>query len=374
MTNHEEIAEKTERLQRMLAAQNLGGVLINAQHNFSWLTAGSSNGIDLSRDSGAASLLVRDDGRRFLLANRIELRRFLDEEVSEDDFEPIEFAWEEEKSAPDFVARRAISLLQANKTLGADLPQNGVAIVVEPHLSECRYELTAGDIERFRSLGHDAGTVIGGVARSLMPGLTEKEVGRRCVDVLATSDIQAIVTLVAADERLQKYRHPLPTDRVWKKALMIVICARRHGLIASLTRIVTAGRVPEGLRNRTMATAEVNARLLAATREGATGAELYAVAAESYAAVGFPGEEKLHHQGGACGYRTREWVAHPTCSETVRDREAFAWNPSITGTKVEETVILRNRELETITISPDWPQVEVQVGTRRYSSPDVLGL
>jgi antitoxin VapB len=208
----------------------------------------------------------------------------------------------------------------------------------------------------------------------LTPGLTEKAIAQRCVDVLAAEDIQAIVTLVAADERLQKYRHPLPTDLAWKKALMIVICARRQGLIASLTRIVTTGPVPDELRKRTLATAKVNARLFAATLEGATGAELYAVAAESYAAVGFAGEEKLHHQGGACGYRTREWVAHPTCSETVKDRQAFAWNPSITGTKVEETVILRNREHETITRSTDWPQIEVEVGKRTYSSPDVLAL
>ena len=34
-----EIAEKVGRVTRMLAAEQLGGVLVGAQHNFSWLTA-----------------------------------------------------------------------------------------------------------------------------------------------------------------------------------------------------------------------------------------------------------------------------------------------------------------------------------------------
>src|SRR5262249_53112200 len=150
-------------------------------------------------------------------------------------------------------------------------------------------------------------------------------------------------------ERIQKYRHPLPTDLRWQKVLMIVVCARREGLIASLTRLVCAGAPPAELERRTRLTAEVNAKLYSATRPGVSGSDLYNVAAQSYAAAGFPGEEQLHHQGGACGYRTRDWVAHPKCLEIVKDNQAFAWNPSITGTKVEETVIVFGQRIETIT-------------------------
>ena len=32
----------------MMAREGLGGVLLNAQHNFAWLTGGRSNGIDTS--------------------------------------------------------------------------------------------------------------------------------------------------------------------------------------------------------------------------------------------------------------------------------------------------------------------------------------
>lgn len=50
MDRNSEIGEKIERVVRVLAAENLGGVLIGAQHNFAWLTGGGTNGIDLSRE------------------------------------------------------------------------------------------------------------------------------------------------------------------------------------------------------------------------------------------------------------------------------------------------------------------------------------
>jgi Xaa-Pro aminopeptidase len=358
----------------MIAAENLGGVLLNSQHNFSWLTAGGANGIDLSREAGAGALFVRRDGRRFILANRIEMPRLLAEEVSAEDFEPVEFAWEEEKGSPTFLLEHALALTGREAALGSDLPLGAEARTVESALARCRYQLTSSEIDRYRSLGRDAGEAIGDLMRTLKPGETEKEVARRATDALAARGMRAVVALVAADERLQKFRHPVPTEASWERVLMVVVCAHRSGLIASLTRIVCAGAIPDELRKRTLAAARVNAQLLAATRPGVAGAELYKLAARAYAAEGFAGEERLHHQGGACGYRTRDWVAHPLCEEQVEANQAFAWNPSITGTKVEETCIAFADHIETITASPDWSSISVAVEGQEYILPDVLSL
>jgi len=358
----------------MLAAEGLGGVLLGAQHNFAWLTAGGTSVVDTSREAGACALLVCGDGRRFVLASRIEMPRLLAEEITGEEFEPVEFAWEEEKSSPTFLAERAQALLNAGGDLGSDLALPGGARVVEGAVARCRYRLTESEVERYRLLGRDAGVAIGELVRRLEPGETEKEVARRAADALAARDIRSVVTLVAADERLEKFRHPVPTVRRWERVLMVVVCARRAGLIASLTRIVCAGAAPEGLRRRTAAAARVNARLLAATRPGATGSELYDAAARAYAEEGFAGEERLHHQGGAAGYRTRDWVAHPASAESVLENQAFAWNPSITGTKVEETCVATATGVEVLTTTPGWPQIPVSVEGREYLSPDVLSL
>lgn len=356
----------------MLAAENLGGALISSQHNFSWLTAGSTNGVDTSREPGVAALFVRRDGKRFVLASRIEMARLLAEEISAEEFEPVEFAWEEEKASSSFLLDRTRALLNEKTEVGSDLPLGSRTI--EGSLARCRYQLTSHEIERFRLLGQEAGRAIGNLVRTLSGGETEKEVARRAVDTLAANGIHAVVRLAAADERIEKFRHPVPTDKRWESTLMVVVCARREGLIASLTRIVSSRAVSDELRRRTLAAARVNAELLAATREGTTGAELYGVAARAYAKEGFAGEERLHHQGGACGYRTRDWVAHPSSQERVQINQAFAWNPSVTGTKVEETCITFNEGIEPITATPDWPQITVEAGGREYNSPDVLSL
>jgi Xaa-Pro aminopeptidase len=369
-----EIAEKTERVLRVLAALKLGGVLIGSQHNFAWLTAGGSNGIDMSREAGACALLIRNDGRRFVLASRIEMPRLLAEEISTEDFEPVEFAWEEEKGSPDFLLNRAHALLESGGALGADLPLGERARMVEGSLARCRYRLTHAEAERYRALGRDAGEAIGELMRTLRPAETEREIARRAADVLAARGARGVVLLVAADERLRQFRHPVPTERRWEKVLMVAVCARRDGLIASLSRIACAGAVPFELQERTLAAARVHARLLAATRPGARGDELYELAARAYAEEGFAGEERLHHQGGACGYRTRDWVAHPSCVESVEANQAFAWNPSITGTKVEETCIAFDDGCEVITASPGWPSLPVMAQGRPFLLPDILSL
>jgi Xaa-Pro aminopeptidase len=368
-----EIEEKTERLVRVCFSEGLAGVLINSQPNFAWLTGGGRNGVDSSRENGVATLLIRRDGRRFLLANRIEMLRINTEEVNGQEYEPLEFGWEEEKGNPALIAQLARSVMVEGMPLGCDVALTDTR-VIESAIARERYQLTAPELERFRALGKDAGEAIGKLARSLSPGLTEQEVARRANDALLAVGADSVVTLIAADERIQRFRHPVPKDKRWKKVLMIVVCARRHGLIASLTRIVAAGAISDDLGRRTRAAARVNAMLFNATRPGFTGCELYEVAADGYRAEGFPGEEKLHHQGGAAGYRTRDWVAHPKSGDEVQKNQAFAWNPSITGTKVEETAIVLEDRIEVITTSPGWPVLPVEIDGYEYVFPDVLSL
>jgi hypothetical protein len=140
---------------------------------------------------------------------------------------------------------------------------------------------------------------------------------------------------------------------------MVALCAERDGLIVSLSRIVTAGGLAD-LEVRTRAAATVFGRVLAATRPGVAAPRLYEALAAAYAEVGHAGEELKHHQGGAIGYRARDWVAHPRSQETVDERQAFAWNPTITGTKVEDTALVVGDRVEIITSTPDWPTIDIE--------------
>ncbi len=372
MTNEIEI--KTERLVKMLNAEKLGGVLLNSQANFAWLSGGKSNAINLSAESGACYLFVRRDGKKFVLANNIETPRFLAEEISSADFEPVEFPWQEEKYNPDLIFEKAKSLLETDQSIASDLFFHKQIESVENLISRCLFELTPEEITRFRQLGKDAGNALGNALKTFNPGETEFEIARKTQNELAKFNIDSIVTLVAADERIKNFRHPIPTKNIWKKVLLIVACAKREGLIASLSRIVCIGAIPEDLQHRTDACAYVFAKILSETKSGKSGAKLYEIAADAYAEKGFADEINKHHQGGAAGYKTRDWIIHPKSAETVFPNQAFAFNPSITGTKSEETALLINNEIEIITATPDFPQISVEFNGKEYFSPDILSL
>jgi Xaa-Pro aminopeptidase len=358
-----ELEEKTERVQRLLATEGLAGLIINAQHNFSWVTGGASNGLDMSREPGAASLLLLATGKRYLLANNIEMPRMLAEEISALDFEPVEYTWQEEKAAANIMIDKATAL--TGGTVVTDQ-------AVEGRLSLCRYRLTADEVGRYSLLGRDAGHAIAAVIEKIAAGETEIEIAEKMRHELALRGISSVVTLVAADERISGYRHPVPTGKRWERTLLLVTCAKRGGLIASLSRMISIGDPGDELIKKTEAAAYVNACLLDATRKGQDGAGLYQVAARAYETVGFGIEIGRHHQGGAAGYRTREWVAHPESKEVVLEPQGFAWNPSITGTKVEETCLTGAEGVKIITASPGFPQISTTVNGREYLSPGIL--
>lgn len=358
---------------RLLADNSLSGVLLNSQHNFAWITGGGSNGIDLSRENGASSIFVRSDGKRFLLANKIEMPRMLSEEVSDSDFEPVEYSWQDEKSSADYVVRKAAGLADS-VNIATDIVLSPQTRAIDGLIAQGRYSLTPEEIERYKQLGADAGIAIRNVIDSLKPGETELDVAAKMRHEFAKTNIASVVTLVAGDERIEKFRHPVPTENHWQKTLLLVSCAKRRGLIVSLSRLICLGEVPRDMQRKTEAAAFVNASFLRSTRPGTTGAELYKIAAGAYSESGFSGEINLHHQGGAAGYKTRDWVAHPNSSEIVQANQAFAWNPSITGTKIEETIIVTEAGGEVITASPDFPVIATKIGGREYLSPGILSL
>lgn len=365
-----EIEIKTTRIAEMLRREKLAAVVLNSQHNFAWLTGGAANGVDSSRENGVASIVLTSDGKRFLLASNIEMSRMLTEQVNDKDYEPIEFAWQEEKGSGTFLINTAKSLVSGE--VATDIFMHPSVRCVEDLIAPCRYELTESEVERFRELGKDAAAAMVKTFSVISPGETEREIAGRLRNQLGTKNIDSVVTLVAADERISLYRHPVPTERVLHKTLLLVTCAKREGLIANVSRIGCWGDASPELRIRTEAAAFVNASLLNATRPGTTGAELYRVAANAYSECGFAGEIDNHHQGGAAGYRTREWVAHPNCSEVVRNIQAFAWNPTIAGTKVEDTVIVTGEAIEYITETQGFPVITTKIDGSEFRSADIL--
>jgi Xaa-Pro aminopeptidase len=183
---------------------------------------------------------------------------------------------------------------------------------------------------------------------------------------LRARGIHAPVLLVAADDRVARFRHPIPTHRRVEKLLMLVACAQRHGLFVAMTRLVHFGRVPAALARKHAAVCDVDETLIDATRPGAEWSAILAAGIRAYREQGVVKEWKLHHQGGPMGYEGRDFCVTPTTPGSVVAAQMVGWNPSITGTKSEDTILTRatGTAPEILTAMTDWPML----GRR----PDIL--
>jgi antitoxin VapB len=210
-----------------------------------------------------------------------------------------------------------------------------------------------GDLEQERVtwLGQRVTQVLDTVAASLEPGVTEREASAEIGRALGADGIRAAVLLVAADDRIARYRHPLPTSVAIRRRAMLVAVAERWGLHVALTRIRELERPSADLDRRRLATRGVLAAMLTASMPGRTLGSILEVAQRAYADAGFPDEWRLHHQGGLLGYRPRERLATPGDPTVLTPGMAVAWNPSITGAKLESSHLLTDSsgQLRTLT-------------------------
>ncbi|MCD6362187.1 MAG: M24 family metallopeptidase, partial [Armatimonadetes bacterium] len=302
---------------------------------------------------------------QYILTNNIEAGRIEDEETGELPFEIRFMQWDEEDPA---------ELLRGVVTgrVGSDAGYGGAEEDVASDFARLRRQLMEPEIERYREVGRIASEVIASTCREIEPGMTEHEIAGELMGRAFAAGCQPVVALIAADERAFRYRHPIPTDHVLREHVMVVLGCSKWGLGISATRMVSFGQPDAEMRDKHAACCYVDACLNLETRPGAAVSEVFRKAVAAYQARGYPEEWRLHHQGGATGYAAREYKGTLDCEETVLERQAFAWNPSITGTKSEDTIIATGDGPEFLSTGADWPTLEVEYEGVTVERMDIL--
>ncbi len=343
--------DKITSLRALLEPHEVDAILLQHSGSFAWATGGGRAYINTASTSGAASLLVTGD-RLYLITNNIEAGRLLEEEgLAGQGWELAVTPWH----AP----RSALPELTAGLRVGSDLPSPGM-VDLSAAVRRLRSHLDPAEQERFRQLGRICAGAMEATIRRLRPGQSEYEIAALLAEETLAHGALPIVNLVAVDERVYRYRHPLPTEKQLARYAMLVLCGRRWGLVCSLTRLVHFGPLDEGQRRKIVAVAAVDATYILASRPGNTLAQALQAGIEAYAEVGFPDEWQHHHQGGLAGYEPREQLATPHASDPLAAGMACAWNPSIAGVKSEDTILVGEDQNEIITLIPDWPTITVR--------------
>lgn len=330
--------EKERRLAEFCKARGVEGVWLRRRTNIAWITDGADVHVDSSSSTGVGSV-VWTPRKKWVICDNIEDRRLREEEFGKDwSFEVSR--WWESKGAPQ-------------GRFATDFPDDPFA--------DLRASLTDLELARLRALGRATADGLERVMKSIRPGRTEHEIAGDLVGRLRAQGILVPVMLVASDERISKYRHPIPTSKKVRKTVMVAACPRQHGLIVAVTRLVHFGRMPSELRRKHDAVCRVDAAFHAATAPGQRWCDILAVGRQVYGDTGFADEWKYHHQGGPMGYEGRDYKATPGETRRVVENQAVGWNPSITGTKSEDTILSTG---EVLTSMKNWPTC----GSR----PDIL--
>lgn len=317
-----EVSSRLEVVRELLDRRRAQRAVLRSRRNFSWLTIGGDGHVVLSTDIAVAPIVVDATTAR-VLAPINEVDRLIEEALAGLPFEIEQQPWD---AAPSFDRDGG----------GGTLDDDDL----EDELGRVRATLGEVEQDRVAWLGRRLTRVLDSVAADLVSGTTEveasAEIGRR----LAADGIRAPVLLVGADDRIARYRHPLPTARAIQRRVMLVTVAERWGLHVALTRVRELEPTTADLDRRRDAAQAVLDAMLGASRPGRTLGSVLEVAQRAYADAGFPDEWRLHHQGGLLGYRPRERLATPGDSTLLCAGMAVAWNPSITGIKLESSHLL----------------------------------
>lgn len=367
----EELAYKMDLVKDFLDKEGLGGMLLTQVRNFYWITAGQANNqIVLNKDVGAASILIMKDGSKSLICSGSEAPRLMDEVLRGQGYTLKMDDWYEANPLKD-VRGDIIKSLSGGSRIGSDVEYPGT-VLKAAEFEPLRYSLTDTEIKRYRWLGKQTAEGVEAVCRQLEPGMNEFQIEAMTAEELRSRGIFPTVLLIGVDERIFKYRHALPAGDTLKNYAMVNVVAEKWGMPMAVTRFVHFGPLSDELKSKLEKVADVNAHFQAATVPGKSCAEIFEEAKKWYADVGYEGEWKKHHQGGAIGYNDREYVIYPGIQKVVLKKQAFAWNPTITGTKVEDTIIAYPDHIEVITQTGNWPTLDVELDGKTYPQPAIL--
>jgi Xaa-Pro aminopeptidase len=351
----EDRAVKRQRVLDILDAKGRDSLLLTTNTALTWYLDGSRVHISLAGDPIAA-LLVDRDGDHLVTFNN-EAGRIAAEEL------------------PDGVALHTVpwygnlhEAAAAVGTAGAGAPGSGTAGSSNSPLAEsdvaaelraARQQLLPAESARYARLSAEVAVVMTDVLSTARPETTEFELVSALAARVVAAGAEPLVLLCNGSNR-SAFRHPLATHSPLGRRAMAVVCARRDGMVANITRWVRfdGGTVDE--RDAEARIAAVEADIFDATVPGARLDRIFAEIQAAYIRHGFgPDQWEQHHQGGPAGYAGRDPRVTAAATDTVVLNQAFTWNPSGPGVKIEDTVQLTASGLQVLTADPRWPAAAV---------------
>ena len=356
----EGLRERLGRLAGVAAAAGVDTLVLREPATLAWLLEARVH-VPLTLDAACLDAVVDVSGdapRLTVVTNSIEAPRLQETEVAD---LPVEWAvvpWWESRDGR----------LPSGSGTGSDRPGPGT-VDVGGAVRALRLTLSARQQRLLAGVCRDAAAAATRAAQGLTPGMSEYTAAGLFAAELMADGMDPVVLMVGGGDRGERHRHPLPTTRELGPLAMLVCCARRSGLVASVTRIVAFDRLPPATEDAYGRLLDVEQALLDASVPGARLGDVVVAGTTAYADNGFDALEwHRHHQGGLSGFVPREFPAHRGSDLVLGEGMVVAWNPSAEGVKVEDTALVTASGPQVLVHDSEWPTV--QAGGR--SRPDIL--
>lgn len=349
---------KLQIVRAALEQDGYKGVVISSQASLCWLFEGRYH-VGLASETGVAQVLVTLDAVEGLVANN-EYERLVDEEGFCVDTCHV-YPWHEEE-----VRSHCLAQWLARDRMISEL--------VWGRLQALRVQFGQVQQKNLGDLAQAAAQAVEHTCRQCNSSDSEQDIAGRMAAACYASGIEPVTVLVAGHRRSYLYKHPLPTAESLDRSGILSLCARRDGVVVSVTRMVAFGFVEDGLRRVHQAVLRVDAQLITATEPGRNLGDLMRVAVDAYKGVGFEAAWQSHHQGGLAGYQSRELRATPTTAQIIERGQIYAWNPTLPGAKSEDTLLVSDTGPVLLSRTGRFPEQTVTVAGRSTVRPDILVL
>ncbi|PNI09049.1 peptidase M24 [Arthrobacter sp. AFG7.2] len=337
-------AIKRQRVLDILDAKGQESLLLTSNTALTWYLDGSRVHISLAGDPIAAVLV--DRGGDHLVTFNNEAGRIAAEEL------------------PDGVTLHSVpwygNLHQAAAAVGiAGSAAPAAEADVAAELRAARQQLLPAETARYARLNADVAGIMTDVLSTARPETTEFELVAALAARVVAAGAEPLVLLCNGSSR-SDFRHPLATHSPLGRRAMAVVCARRDGMVANITRWVRFDAGTPQERDAEARIAAVEADIFDATVPGARLDRIFTEIQAAYTRHGFGADQwEQHHQGGPAGYAGRDPRVTSAATDTVVPNQAFTWNPSGPGVKIEDTVQLTESGVQVLTVDPRWPSTTV---------------
>lgn len=363
-----EIDIKLARVREMLAQHDAEALALQMHPNFSWMTAGAKNFVANCFDAGATTLLITRD-ECFAFCNVIETPRLLEEERLEElGFAVESYPWQENR-LEDCVKKHVSSL----ERVVSDVPL-GNAMVRGDWLRPLRLQLTDNEIARYLYLGDKLSQAMEDYMATIRPGMTEYEFAGGISKEIWRYGIEQVMHLVSFDERANRYRHGLPTEKKLEHNVIVSINGRYKGLIATTSRMAYIGDPSPAFLKQYADCCEMECLTASKARPGVDELTLYETLQQAYLDRGYPGMFDRHGQGGCQGYWPREYMVTPTSHHAIQEHQAYCFNPVVDGTKTEDSFIVTAQGPMMITRPISFPKLTYTFDGIQFERPGLLVL